>query len=179
MKVRIDEIGEKSKRLSAEEPIAEYQALRDMEAHGDCSFLSPLAINIDVVREYDHIRVHGHVCTKVMLRCSRCLAETELGIESSFTMFYTKATPGFPQDEEVELAEEDLIAVTYEGDEIDFAPEIAEQVQLEIPVKPLCREDCRGLCTNCGADLNVAECGCDRRSTSLTFSALKDFKVQK
>jgi len=105
------------------------------------------------------------------------MAETDNAVASNFTIFYRKST-GQPQDEEeVELAEEDLIAATYDGEEIDFSDEIAEQVLMAIPFKPLCSEDCRGLCSSCGADLNMSTCGCDRQDMSLKFSALKNFKV--
>jgi uncharacterized protein len=84
---------------------------------------------------------------------------------------------GLNQDEDVELAEEDLISATYEGDEIDFTREITEQVVLAIPFKPLCSEDCKGLCIKCGAELNITECSCSQDTMNLQFNALKNLKV--
>jgi uncharacterized protein len=83
------------------------------------------------------------------------------------------------QDEEVELAEEELVSATYEGNEIDFTAEVAAQIIMAIPIKPLCRENCRGLCPTCGADLNIAECACDRNEAGFKFSALKNLKIEK
>jgi len=85
---------------------------------------------------------------------------------------------GLDQDEDVELAEEDLISATYEGDEIDFTKEITEQVILAIPFKPLCSEDCKGLCIKCGAELNLAKCECSQDNMNLKFNALNNIKVQ-
>jgi uncharacterized protein len=82
-------------------------------------------------------------------------------------------------EEEVALAEEDLVSVSYQGDTIDFTNEVQEQVLMEIPLKPLCSEGCKGLCSNCGADLNTGECCCARSGAGFTFSALKDFTVKK
>jgi uncharacterized protein len=82
-------------------------------------------------------------------------------------------------EEEVELAEQDLVSAVFSGDEIDLLPEIGEQVALAVPLKPLCSEQCKGLCPLCGADLNTAECGCSREPVNLKFAALKDFKVQR
>ncbi len=178
LKIRVEDIKDAPKVLTGIEQTGGYPSLAAMEEAGECRFTSPLELQVTVTREYDLIRVHGEVATRVSLGCARCLREFEMAITSPFTIFYSRAA-GAPLDEEVELAEEDLVSATYEGDEIDLTPEIAEQVLLEIPFKPLCREECRGLCSVCGADLNVTECGCDRRETNLRFSALKDFKAEK
>lgn len=179
VKIRAHDIKEKELVLAGDESIADYPTLHAVEVAGECRFVKPLTVNLTVAREYDHIRVHGNVVTSVSMGCSRCLGETVHDVASAFTIFYSKDTGLRQDEEEVELAEEDLISVTYEGDEIDFSSEIAEQVLLAIPFKPLCREDCRGLCGNCGVDLNVAECGCDKQGINLKFSALKNFKAEK
>jgi uncharacterized protein len=70
-----------------------------------------------------------------------------------------------------------MISTTYEGDEIDFTTEIAEQILLEIPFKPLCSDDCRGLCSDCGAELNVTACGCGQKNVNLKFTALNNLKL--
>ncbi len=178
MKIRVEDIKDAAKVLTGTEPVGDYPSLAALQDAGECRFTSPLHLNLTVTREYDLIRVHGEVATRVILGCARCLNEYEMAIASPFTIFYSRAAET-PLDEEVELAEEDLVSATYTGDEIDLTPEIAEQVLLEIPFKPLCREECRGLCRVCGTDLNMADCGCDRRDTSLRFNALKEFKAEK
>lgn len=178
VKVRVDEIRDKVLDLSAVEEVTDYPPLAALQESGECAFLGPLRLHLAVVREYDHIRAEGRVETRVRLVCSRCLAEYEAAVDSPFTIFYMRSA-GVPQDEEVELAEQDLISVTFEGDEIDFTDEIAEQVLVEIPFKPLCKEECKGLCPNCGTDLNTAECGCSSQQANLKFSALKNLKVNK
>ena len=176
MKIRVDEIKDKVVDLSTSEDVAAFPVLSELQASRECGFLGPLRIQLAVAREYDHIRAHGHVATTVRLGCSRCLAELDLPIDVPFTLFYMPAVPGVEQDEEVELTEEDLVSVTYEGDEIVFDHEIAEQVLAEIPFKPLCREDCKGLCPTCGVDLNESACGCSDQQFSSKFGELKNFK---
>lgn len=178
MKVRVDQIKDKVLDLSADEEVVDYPTLAALQESGQCAFVAPLRLHLSVAREYDHIRAQGRVETRARLVCSRCLTEYETDIVSSFTIFYIRSA-GVSQDEEVELAEQDLISVAFEGDEIDFADEIAEQVLMEIPYKPLCREECKGLCPNCGADLNTTECGCSRTEANLKFGALKNFKAEK
>jgi len=179
VKIRIDDIKDKVIDLSASEDAADFPALAALQEAGDCIFSGPLDIQLSVAREYDHIRARGRVTTKVRLSCSRCLADYDESIDSPFTVFYMPAKAGTMQDEEVELSEEDLVSVTFEGDEIDFAREVSEQVLTEIPFKPLCSYDCKGLCPTCGSDLNQGDCGCRDESFSLKFGALKGLKVDK
>lgn len=178
MKVRVNDIKDKVHDLSTVEEVAAYPTLTRLQESGECLFLEPLDVRLTVAREYDHIRVKGSVATRVRLICSRCLTEYDEEISSSYTMFYIPASDA-PMDEDVELEEQDLVSVSYSGEEIDFSDEIAEQVLMEIPYKPLCMEDCRGLCPVCGADLNNAACDCGRSDGSLKFSILKNFEVKK
>ncbi|MBI1921097.1 MAG: DUF177 domain-containing protein [Geobacter sp.] len=178
MKLQVGAIKEKATSLVSEEPAEAYPALLAVQEAGECRFVAPVTARLSVGKEYDHIRAHGEVSTTVALVCSRCLVDFTQELHTSFTIFYSPASVG-PQDEEVELSEEDLVSIPYEGDEIDFTPEIVAQLITEIPYKPLCREECKGLCASCGVDLNVTECTCEKDAFSLKFSALKDFKVDK
>jgi uncharacterized protein len=177
MKIRVEGLSEKPLALAGKEPIAGFPALVELQEDGECIFLEPLQLDITAEKEFDHIRVRGRVGTRARFSCSRCLAEFETDVVSEFTVFYSKATD-IDLEEEVALAEEDLVSAPYDGDYIDFSREIEEQVLLGIPIKPLCREDCLGLCATCGADLNTGECGCNLSGTGFTFSALKDFTVK-
>ena len=179
VKIRVDEIKDKVIDLSAVEEVTDFPELAALQESGDCVFLGPLRVQLNVAREYDHIRAHGRVATTVRLGCSRCLSEYDAEIDTPFTVFYLPATDGTSQDEEVELTEKDLVSMTYAGDEIDFAREISEQVLTEIPFKPLCKEDCKGLCPVCGADLNETECGCKDKSLGFKFGGLKNLKLEK
>jgi DUF177 domain-containing protein len=178
VKVRVDEIKNKARDLSAVEEVKDYPTLAALQESGECAFLEPLRLDMTVAREYDHIRAQGRVATRTRLVCSRCLTEYETDIVSPFTIFYLRSA-GESRDEEVELSERDLVSAAYDGDEIDFTDEIAEQVLMEIPFKPLCSEECKGLCVSCGADLNTTDCGCSHNQESLKFSVLKNLKVEK
>jgi uncharacterized protein len=178
LKIRVDEIKDKEIKLVAEEPFTDFPALVALSTAGECEFLAPITTELVVLREFDHIRVNGQVETTVHLSCSRCLAEFDTNVKSVFALYYSK-TSGLPLGEEQELTENDLVSASYEGDYIDFTAEIAEQVLMEIPFKPLCKEDCSGLCSNCGADLNTVTCSCGQTETNLKFAALKNFKVIK
>lgn len=180
MKISVDHIHEKPLALHAEEPVELFPVLVDMQAAGECTFTRPIRYDVTAVREYDHLRVTGNVNTAVSLHCSRCLTMFDSEIRSDFTIFFRRGTPDESvSEEEVELSEQDLISSTYSGDEIDLAHDIEEQVAMEVPLQPLCSTNCKGLCTECGTDLNQAACSCSGKPFNFKFSALKDFKVSR
>jgi uncharacterized protein len=178
LKILVDKVKRTQVDLNEEEPASHYPSLTEMEKAGECSFIAPVRAQVSAVWEYDHVRATGSVESAVRLSCSRCLTEYELPISSQFTIYYTESK-GEELDEEVELSDVELISASYTGEEINLDPEIAEQVLLEVPYKPLCSESCRGLCPQCGADLNAGECGCDRGEINLKMAALKKIKIEK
>lgn len=177
MKIRIVDITDKPKRHEACEDVAQFPTLMQAQIADECRFLSPVEISLSVVKEFGHICVQGSVGTSVELSCSRCLGRYNSAVSSAFTIYYTQATIDQPEDE-VELDGQDLVSATYSGDEIDFSDEIAEQILLELPYKPLCSEECKGLCTSCGVDLNSSDCSCNRNAVSIAFSTLSGLKVK-
>ncbi len=80
---------------------------------------------------------------------------------------------GAEKEEERELEEEDLAVSFYRDDKIDLNQMIWEQVYLALPMKPLCKDDCRGLCPQCGTNLNLSQCNCERDFVDPRLAALK------
>jgi len=177
LKIRIDRIKEKPLELDEELNLSEFPALAATGEAGEVTFTGPVRVIVKAEREFDHIRVAGEVMTAMTVTCARCLFEFEKLVRTSFLIFYRK-DDGRPLDEEVELTEKELSAVSYRGDEIDLNPEIEDQLVMEIPMKSLCSDDCRGLCAACGADLNREACRCIA-SVNPKFAALKDFRPKK
>jgi uncharacterized protein len=117
--------------------------------------------------------------------CRRCLKPLHLDEPVELVRTYVPAgqapAPGEHKGAASEgsfdpaLVDED----TYAGKEIDLKPALREQILLQIPSPPLCREDCLGLCPKCGKDLNEGECGCDRTVIDPRWAALKRLQVDK
>ena len=178
--LRLEDIREKSVEIATQIPSTAFPVLSEMIHSGEVILTSPVSVEISAAHEFDHVRVNGRVEAGVRLVCSRCLAEYDDRICSTFELFYTKALGAETiQDEDVELSETDLVSVTYRGDEINLIPEVDEQIVMEIPLKPLCNDQCRGLCCSCGMDLNLADCDCHRDAPSFSFSALKNLKINQ
>lgn len=180
MKVRTEHIREAVRHFVFEESADAFPALAAMQSAGECRFNGPISVELSAEREMDHYRVEGALYVTVSLVCSRCLADFNRKVETDFTIFFRETTGEEEYDEsEVELEERDLVSASFTGDELDLGPEIGEQVALNIPLKPLCDDGCKGLCPACGADLNIAVCGCAKEEKPSKFSALKDFKVKR
>ena len=78
--------------------------------------------------------------------------------------------------EEDQLEAQELGLVEVEGGSFESRPLVVEQVELSLPMKPLCREDCQGLCPQCGQDLNEGRCGCVRERVDPRWAALAMLK---
>jgi uncharacterized protein len=104
------------------------------------------------------------------------MEKAKLSIEADF--FYTLMPAKAETREDLELKPEELEISYYQGDFIDLAPIICEQIILQIPMKVICREECRGLCQHCGANLNVSSCNCRNDCADSRMAALENFKIK-
>jgi uncharacterized protein len=180
VKIVVDHIQDKPLAIHIEEPIETFPVLAEMQKEQDCRFTGMVKGDLSAFREYDHVRVTGRVSVPLSLSCSRCLADFDSFVDSSFTLFFRKDAGVKHEDQDdIELGEQDLLSSTYQGDEIDLTHEIEEQVVMDIPLKPLCSDSCKGLCHSCGTDLNVSQCSCSTETTNFRFSALKNFKASR
>jgi uncharacterized protein len=123
------------------------------------------------------VSAKGWIQGKMLLSCDRCLKEFESGYKSFFEVAYRPADEAKEQDEEIN-PDETVETVFFEGDILDIADQIRQTVLLSVPMRALCREDCRGLCGVCGCDLNVDSCQCSGPATDDRWSKLKNWKPQ-
>jgi uncharacterized protein len=117
--------------------------------------------------------VEGHIDTGVQVDCDRCLKPIQFPVTSDFSLEYI--TGG--EYEESHLAEltEDVMSVSvFNGDTIDLDEIVKEQILLAVPTRSLCKDDCLGICPQCGYDRNSGECGCEQKETDPRWSALRD-----
>jgi len=180
VKIVVDHIKDVPVALHIDEPVDTFPLLAGMQDENSCSFSGRIEGDVTVTREYENIRVVGRVSVPLALSCSRCLADYTSFIDTNFTIFFRKETAvPVSSEDELELGEMDLLSSAYSGDEIDLTHEIEEQIAMEVPLKPLCSEACKGLCHECGIDLNTSSCSCGKEPVSLAFNALKDFVVNR
>lgn len=116
-------------------------------------------------------RLKGRVQATLELTCGRCAEAFQLPVDTEVDLTYvpqpaTQAGAGHGHahgTEEIELQDEDLTTAYYRDHVLDFAEMLREQFYLAMPMRPLCQEDCKGLCPHCGTNLNTATCACDVR----------------
>lgn len=108
-------------------------------------------------------------------RCSRCLAEFLYPIKSSSRLTLSPPEENIPEP----ISEEDAEKTYFDGEKLDIDEILREEIFLLIPYKPLCKKDCKGLCSVCGQNLNEGQCKCGKERFDERFAALKDFKIKK
>ncbi|HEY7112616.1 MAG TPA: DUF177 domain-containing protein [Thermoanaerobaculia bacterium] len=136
--------------------------------------LSPVRLEGTIARIEGGYALEGRYAFRGKLECSRCLVPYAFAVDEPFTLTLLPRKAGAVG--EAELSREDLDVNFYEGDELAVAPIAEERVQMALPMKPLCREDCLGLCPRCGADRNAGPCGCKVEEADPRWGALADWK---
>ena len=138
----------------------------------DFRVVAPVALAFDIFKDKQQFRLVGRVRTTLELTCSRCLEPFRMPVNATFDIRYHPASE-MSEDEEREVEEDDLETSYYRDDQIDLNELLREQFYLELPMKPLCTEDCKGLCPQCGTNLNKATCDCKPSWSDPRLAALK------
>jgi uncharacterized protein len=132
----------------------------DVAGEGDPYLIvAPVDLAFEIHKDKDRFRLVGTVVTELELGCSRCLDPFRLPVAAPFDLRYLPASEA-STDAEREVDDEDLETSYYQNDVIDLNELLREQFYLVLPMKPLCRDDCRGLCAQCGTNLNTGSCNC-------------------
>jgi uncharacterized protein len=161
---------------TTEEHFEHTYAAEALAVDGDAFRVAmPVRLAFDIFKDKDQFRLVGRVATALELQCSRCLEPFPWPIDASFDLRYQPHTLNAGEGER-EVEEDDLTTAFYENDTIDLGQLMREQFYLALPMKPLCGDECRGLCPICGANLNRATCGCAREWEDPRFGALRALK---
>jgi uncharacterized protein len=127
------------------------------------------------------VELRGRYGTKARLVCDRCLTGFDLPLEGEFRLFLVPDVGGQEAEEFERRAEDDPDAVDLyplEGHVVDLAEVLREQVDLALPYRAICREECPGFCPGCGADLTKKEpCRCSERSVDERWNELARLKA--
>ncbi len=135
----------------------------------------PLEIYCELSKCGDLVSAKGWVRGKMLLACGRCLKEFKNPYKSFFEVHYRPQCEGSPKEED-SVPEGQVEVVYFEGDMLDIADQIRQTVLLSVPMRALCRDDCRGLCGGCGRDLNSESCQCQEPPTDPRWEALRNLK---
>jgi uncharacterized protein len=139
---------------------------------GEFRVEAPVRLAFDIFKDGSQFRLVGHVASALTLACGRCLDDIPLPDDLPFDLLYLPHRDNAGEGE-VEVEDDDLTTAFYGNDEIDLGQLVLEQFYLAVPMKPLCRESCRGLCPECGTNLNTATCSCVREWTDPRLDGLR------
>jgi uncharacterized protein len=139
-------------------------------------FLKPVHAELTVKKVGEEILIKGKIVTSLSLICSRCLVPFESSIDSRFDLVYLPEELDVMQDQ---LESDDINKLFYYDGKIDIEEVILEQLNLVFPAKPLCSDDCQGICPVCGKIIRDGECVCVTKNSDPRLKKLKIFIKNK
>jgi len=167
----IDSVKEGVSSIVLREPPENFEL-----AYRDCKFPNEVVANLTILRHERKLIVGVKVTSDVIMTCVRCLREFHYNLESLFD-FGIELVDG--ASENVSLWEEDFISVAPHNGIVDITRRVRDALLLEIPMKPLCSSECKGICPTCGVNLNIEECRCKKQELDSPFAILKTLLERK
>lgn len=136
---------------------------------------APATVNGKVRLAGNEVFVKGHVDTRAQVECDRCLKPVELPVSADFELEYITGSE-YEASSVAALTEAEMSVSVFDGDAIDVDEIVKEQILLAVPTRMLCREECKGICPECGNDRNAGECDCVTKEIDPRWAALKTLK---
>jgi uncharacterized protein len=148
-------------------------------SHEDAILSEPVVADFVVTHKDRDIRADGTVETNIRYRCSRCTKEFAKPFAARFDLTYLPQPKWINEGAEIALKYEEMDVAYYDGIALDVNLLVLEQIELAMPMRFVCREDCKGLCYKCGADLNEGLCSCKNEETDSRLSVLLEYRQKK
>ncbi|NMM65655.1 DUF177 domain-containing protein [Clostridium sp. P21] len=162
MKLDVSDLLKKEK--ADKELHLEIQEASFYDGNETIKFLQPIKFNGTLSKIGDMLTLNGTISTLLELTCSRCLEKFNYAVDMTIEEQFTNNDEANRDD--------DIIFIN--SDTIDITEIIENNIIVELPIKRLCREDCKGLCHKCGVNLNSATCQCDNDDIDPRLAKLKD-----
>lgn len=164
-------------RVGVESLTRKYEAGGFALDREDFRLIAPVELTGEVRKDAQKVRLTGRVVTTLECDCSRCLEPFPVPVDAKIDVMLLPSSENKGGDEQ-EVAEDDLGVSYYDDDVVDLGALMREQFYLALPMKPLCRDDCRGLCPVCGINRNRETCTCESTWVDPRMEALKSFKTK-
>jgi uncharacterized protein len=161
MKIQIPDIPEEGLEVDLEE---------DLNLEG-ITLVSPVKGRLSVTKIETEVVVNGRLTAELEFACSRCLKSFRQPQDLPVNVVYHPE--GEAGAEKHGLHDDEMDMGFYTGEELDMQELVREQVMLNLQMKPLCDESCKGICPKCGTDLNTGTCTCEKKETDPRLEVLK------
>lgn len=176
MRIRVEEIRETARSLDFSEEVEELNELLSRSDPVDYQFERAADVHVSHYRCGEDLLFDGSYATTVAGTCSRCLESYPFALDRHFS-FVLKPAPEGAAD--ADSKEGDRALGFYSGDEVDLSPLLREEMILSLPTRPLCREDCPGLCPQCGRHRGRGSCDCHEEWLDPRLAPLRALKVPR
>ncbi len=174
MKVQLHDILAVPTDVAYREPIEDLNGLLRKGENHDYEFTDPLDVEVSFSRSLADLFFDGHVQGVAIASCARCLTAFPLDVAQDFAVVLRPETPLTGNRE---LTADELGDSFYSGTEVDVTRLVYEQILLALPTRPLCDEECRGLCPQCGSNRNLGDCACTVDAGDPRLSVLRGLKI--
>ncbi len=137
------------------------------------SLTGPATVSGKVRLAGKEVFVNGHVEARAQVECDRCLQPVETPVNADFALEYISGSE-YESSGVAELTEAEMSVSVFDGKALDVDEIVKEQILLAVPTRMLCREDCKGICPECGTDRNTGNCSCATNDIDPRWAALKN-----
>ncbi|MFZ0866524.1 MAG: DUF177 domain-containing protein [Candidatus Sulfotelmatobacter sp.] len=151
---------------------ADYRQVTPIESSGRADLVEEHHGKHKIIQD---IRIQGRLATRLELSCARCLEPVMQDVKREFDLLYRPQGADAGRDE-ISVTDAEAEISYYEGEGILLDDVVREQVLLAAPLKVTCRDDCKGLCPQCGKNLNQEQCSCSVEQEEPRWAALKEIR---
>lgn len=142
---------------------------------GEAQVVKGARLEGQATRGVDGVELRARLETRLEILCCRCLEGFETSIDVDFRLILVPDAVEFGVGE-ARMSERESLVFYAEGGRAELTAIAQEQIYLNLPLKPLCRDDCQGLCPTCGANRNRLKCGCRSEETDPRLAPLVELK---
>jgi uncharacterized protein len=133
-------------------------------------FFGNFLVDIELSKSVNQIILSADFSVKAHFECDRCSNDYRTDLKGSFKIVY------FLGNKPDDVEKDNLIYLPITSDRIEIGKDLRDFALLSVPMKKICREDCKGLCFNCGKDLNEGDCNCDKSRLDVRWLPLMELK---
>ena len=178
--IQTDRLKKGPLKVEINELATEFPALNELLSHGEIEVEGAIVGSAKIFRVSRIVEAEGTLSAQLVSACGRCLSPVRAPLEVTFSLSYTENEEAVASDdEEVELSEDDLGLIPFDGQEIDLRSDLDQELVMALPQQLLCNQKCQGLCPHCGVNLNNDKCNCEPPVFHPGLAALKNLKIDK
>jgi uncharacterized protein len=132
------------------------------------NFQASITVDASLEKTKRQLYLRASVSTKAQFQCDRCSNDFELPIQTSYSICYA-----YDETDSTELPDDELRVVHLGTPYLHLADDVRDCIMLAVPMKLVCKDECKGLCPHCGVDMNYESCSCAEETTDSRFEVLR------